>query len=206
MVAAYRDTFRLLLNFTTRRLNVEPSQLNVDHLDAPLIADFLDYLERDRQNSVRTRNARLAAIRSLFRYAALRHPEHAAMIERVLAIPPKTLRAKARRLPGGAGSRRAPRRPQPENVDGPTGPRAARACAANGVASLGADGASVRRRSSRCRSSYPLPGQGKETPHHTAHEEHGRCNPGLARRANRSSDRTTTNGARWRRSSNFNSR
>ena len=88
-VAAYRDTFRLLLDFTTRRLSVEPSQLNVDDLDAPLIADFLDYLERDRGNSARTRNARLAAIRSLFRYAALRHPEHAAVIERVLAIPPK---------------------------------------------------------------------------------------------------------------------
>jgi site-specific recombinase XerD len=88
-IAAYRDTFRLLLAFTAERLTIEPSQLHVDDLDAPLVAAFLDYLEHDRRNTVRTRNARLAAIRSLSRYAALRHPEHAATIERVLAIPPK---------------------------------------------------------------------------------------------------------------------
>lgn len=88
-VAAYRDTLRLLLVFVAERVNIEPSKLEVDHLDAPLVGDFLDYLEHERGNSVRTRNARLAAIRSLFRYAALRHPEHAAVIERVLAIPPK---------------------------------------------------------------------------------------------------------------------
>ncbi len=88
-VAAYRDTLRLLLAFVAERVNIEPSKLEVDHLDAPLVADFLDHLEHERGNSVRTRNARLAAIRSLFRYAAFRHPEHAAVIERVLAIPPK---------------------------------------------------------------------------------------------------------------------
>ena len=66
-----------------------PSKLDIDDLDAPLVGAFLDHLEQQRENSVRTRNARLAAIRSLFRYAALRHPEHAAVIERVLAIPPK---------------------------------------------------------------------------------------------------------------------
>ena len=58
-------------------------------LDAPLIGTFLDHLEADRHNSARTRNARLAAIRSFFRYAAFRHPEHAALIARVLAIPAK---------------------------------------------------------------------------------------------------------------------
>ncbi len=88
-VGAYRDTIRLLLTFAAERLNVEPSRLDVDHVDAPLVADFLDHLERDRGNGVRTRNARLAAIRSLFRYAALQHPEHASVIERVLSIPPK---------------------------------------------------------------------------------------------------------------------
>jgi integrase/recombinase XerD len=61
----------------------------VDDLDAPLVAAFLDHLEAVRANSVRTRNARLAAIHSLFRYAALAHPEHASVIARVLAIPPK---------------------------------------------------------------------------------------------------------------------
>lgn len=88
-IAAYRDTLRLLLGFASKRLRIEPSMLDIAHLDAPLVSAFLDHLERQRGNSVRTRNARLAAIRSLFRYAALRHPEHAAIIERVLAIPPK---------------------------------------------------------------------------------------------------------------------
>jgi integrase/recombinase XerD len=88
-IAAYRDTLRLLLSFTAERRGIEPSKLDVDDLDAQVIGSFLDHLEHQRGNSARTRNARLAAIRSLFRYAALRHPEHAAVIERVLAIPPK---------------------------------------------------------------------------------------------------------------------
>lgn len=88
-VAAYRDTFRLMLGFAQRRTATPPSKLDVADLDAPLIAAFLEHLEHERHNSVRTRNARLAAIHSLFRFAALRHPEHAALIERVLSIPPK---------------------------------------------------------------------------------------------------------------------
>ena len=67
----------------------EPSKLDIHDVDAPLIGAFLDHLENQRKNCARTRNARLAAVHSLFRYAALRHPEHAALIERVLAIPPK---------------------------------------------------------------------------------------------------------------------
>jgi integrase/recombinase XerD len=88
-IAAYRDTLRLLLAFTAQQAHKQPSALDFDDLDAPLIGAFLDHLEHGRGNSPRTRNARLAAIRSLFKYAALRHPEHAATIERVLSIPPK---------------------------------------------------------------------------------------------------------------------
>jgi len=88
-IAAYRDTMRLLLCFAVERLGRQPSKLDLDDIDAPLVGAFLDHLEHDRGNSVRTRNARLAAIRSLFRYAAHRHPEHAAVIQRVLAIPQK---------------------------------------------------------------------------------------------------------------------
>jgi integrase/recombinase XerD len=80
---------RLLLRFAHERTRRQPSELDLADLDAPLIAAFLDHLERERRNSARTRNARLAAIHSLFRFAALRHPEHAALIQRVLAIPPK---------------------------------------------------------------------------------------------------------------------
>ncbi len=88
-IAAYRDAMRLLLVFVSQRHGRQPSKLDIADLDATTIAAFLDHLEAQRSNSVRTRNARLAAIHSLFRYLALRHPEHAQDIERVLAIPPK---------------------------------------------------------------------------------------------------------------------
>jgi integrase/recombinase XerD len=88
-IAAYRDTFRLLLGYADRQLGKPPCRLDIADLDAPLISAFLDHLEHQRGNSARTRNARLAAIHSLFRFAAHRHPEHAHDIQRVLAIPPK---------------------------------------------------------------------------------------------------------------------
>jgi integrase/recombinase XerD len=88
-VAGYRDSWRLLLRFASQRTRTKPSELDIADLDAPLIAAFLQHLEQDRHNSIRTRNNRLAAIHSLFSYAALRHPEHAASIQRVLAIPAK---------------------------------------------------------------------------------------------------------------------
>jgi site-specific recombinase XerD len=88
-IAAYRDTWRLLLTFASAKTGKQPSRLDIGDLDAPLTGAFLDHLEQERCNTARTRNARLAAIHSLFRYAALRHPEHAEVIARVLAIPPK---------------------------------------------------------------------------------------------------------------------
>jgi integrase/recombinase XerD len=88
-VAAYADTFRLLLAFVQRRSGKAPSGLDLADLDVVVIGAFLDYLERERGNAVRTRNSRLAAIHSLFRFAALCHPEHAGLIQRVLAVPPK---------------------------------------------------------------------------------------------------------------------
>lgn len=88
-IAAYRDTWRLLLAFAADRTSRSPAVLDIADLDAPLISAFLDHLEHHRGNSVRTRNARLSAIHSLFRFAALTHPEHADTIARVLAIPPK---------------------------------------------------------------------------------------------------------------------
>ncbi len=88
-VASYRDTFCLLLRFAQQQRGKPPSALDVADLDAPLIGAFLDHLEHERGNSAATRNNRLAAIHSLFAYAALRCPEHAALIQRVLAIPQK---------------------------------------------------------------------------------------------------------------------
>jgi site-specific recombinase XerD len=88
-IAAYRDTIRLLLTFAAERCGHEPSMLDVGEVDADTVAAFLDHLQTQRGNSARTRNARLAAIHSLYRYAALRLPEHANDIQRVLSIPPK---------------------------------------------------------------------------------------------------------------------
>jgi site-specific recombinase XerD len=88
-IAAYRDTLRLLLTFVHRQTGTTPAQLGWDDLDATTITAFLNHLETERHNGTRTRNVRLTAIRSLFSYAALRHPEHALVIARVLAIPPK---------------------------------------------------------------------------------------------------------------------
>ena len=88
-IAAYRDAMRLLLTFAQQRLAKPPSALDLADLEAVLIGAFLDHLQHERGSSVRTRNARLAAIHSLFKFAALRHPEQAALIQRVLAIPPK---------------------------------------------------------------------------------------------------------------------
>ena len=88
-VAACRDTLRLFLRYVHDHTGIAPSDLDFSVLDAALIGDFLTALEQQRHNSPRTRNARLAVIHSLFRHAALRHPEHAAQIARVLAIPRK---------------------------------------------------------------------------------------------------------------------
>ena len=88
-VASYRDTFRLLLAFAADNAHKQPSALDIADLDAQTVSAFLSHLESNRQNGISTRNNRLAAVHSLFRYAAYRHPEHADSIRRVLAIPSK---------------------------------------------------------------------------------------------------------------------
>ena len=86
-ITGYRDTWRLLVTFAAARAGTTPSQLSLADLDATTIGAFLDYLATVRHNTASTRNGRLAAIHSLFRYAAPRAPEDAALIQRVLAIP-----------------------------------------------------------------------------------------------------------------------
>jgi site-specific recombinase XerD len=88
-IASYRDTFRLLLQFAQKLLSKPPARLDFAELDAPLIAAFLDDLEKTRGITARSRNLRLTAIRSFFHYAAYEEPSHASQIQRVLAIPGK---------------------------------------------------------------------------------------------------------------------
>jgi site-specific recombinase XerD len=88
-LACYRDTFRLLLQFIKDRTGIEPATLQVSDVDATTVLAFLDYLEQQRGNATRSRNLRLAAIRSFFRLVALRDPNSVALVTRILAIPVK---------------------------------------------------------------------------------------------------------------------
>jgi site-specific recombinase XerD len=88
-IASYRDTFKLLLKFIQKRLHKAPSTLTLEDVDAPLVVAFLDELEKIRGVTARTRNLRLTAVHSFFRYVAFEAPAHAAQIQRVLAIPAK---------------------------------------------------------------------------------------------------------------------
>jgi site-specific recombinase XerD len=93
-IASYRDSFCLLFNFAKQRLNKEPSVLSIEDLDAAFIGSFLNHIENDRGNCARSRNVRLAAIHSFFKYIALQDPIHSALIQRVLAIPTKRFERK----------------------------------------------------------------------------------------------------------------
>ena len=88
-IASYRDTFRLLVRYAQRELNKPPSKLALEDLDSTFLGEFLSHLENERGNHARTRNTRLAAIRSFFRYVALQEPCHTALAQRILAIPDK---------------------------------------------------------------------------------------------------------------------
>jgi site-specific recombinase XerD len=88
-VAGYRDTFRLLLRFAAGRLGKAPSRLTLEELDAAFIGDFLDHLEKERRNSARSRNTRLAAIHAFFHYVSFQEPAHAEQCRRIRAIPSK---------------------------------------------------------------------------------------------------------------------
>jgi site-specific recombinase XerD len=88
-IAAYRDAFRMLLGFARARLRKAPSDLLLSDIDASFVSAFLDELETKRKNSARTRNARLAAIHSFFRFVAVEEPASSAVCQRILAIPTK---------------------------------------------------------------------------------------------------------------------
>jgi integrase/recombinase XerD len=88
-IASYRDTFRMLLAFVEQRLKKAPSTLRLEDLDVSFVGAFLAHLEKERGNTARSRNVRLAALHSFFRYVALHDPVHVALAQRVLAIPAK---------------------------------------------------------------------------------------------------------------------
>ena len=88
-LASHRDTFRLLLGFAQKRLKKAPSDMSIEDLDAPFVGSFLEYLEKERGNTARSRNVRLAGIHSFFKYVALEEPSCSALAQRILAMPNK---------------------------------------------------------------------------------------------------------------------
>lgn len=88
-VAGYRDTFRLFLRFASEQRGKAPTRLGIEDLDVDLVADFLLHVETARGNSARSRNTRLAAIRSFFRYVAMNEPAYLLHCQRILAMPSK---------------------------------------------------------------------------------------------------------------------
>jgi integrase/recombinase XerD len=88
-IASYRDTFRLLLRFASERLSRPPTKVRIEDLDSSLVGEFLAHVEKVRRNSARSRNTRLAAIRSFYRFVAMNEPEHALHCQRVLSMPSK---------------------------------------------------------------------------------------------------------------------
>ena len=168
-IAGYRDTMRLLLSFASAKLGKPPSKLEIDDLDAELITQFLVHLEQERGNGARTRNARLAAIHSLYRYAAFCHPEHAAVIERVLAIPTKRFDRALVNYLTKEEARALHRRPGPTHVDRPARPRAAPDRDPDRTARLRAHRPDLPRRPTRYRRAPVLPRQATQTTGRAAH-------------------------------------
>ena len=171
-IASYRDTFRLLFTFAQAQLRKPPSTLALDDLDAPFVSAFLADLETKRGASVKTRNLRLTAIRSFFRFVSFEEPAHSALIQRVLAIPSKRhdkrqvhfltrpeieaiLAAPHRTTWLGRllAAARGPDRPAPVRADQPRQrcrpPRRRRACAVRRKRSKGTMHATYRARAGR---------------------------------------------------------
>ncbi|ETZ97107.1 phage integrase family protein, partial [Mycobacterium kansasii 732] len=178
--------FRLLLGYTaTPHRQTPPSQLDLADLDAPSVAGFLDHLEHDRGNSVRTRNTRLAAIHSLFGYAALRHPEHAASIQRVLAVPPKRFQRNLITYLTNEEADALLAACDPDTWAGRRDPRDAGAHLADRAADLRTDRVVSRRPAARPRRARTLHRQGPQTAKHTTTARHRGSAAGLARRTSR---------------------
>ena len=182
-ISSYRDTFRQFLKFAHQRLGRPPSRLAFEQFDAPLITAFLDDLETRRGLSVRSRNLRLTAIHSFFRYAAFELPTHAAQIQRVLAIPSKRFHAQAGRLSQPPGGRCIAGRTGSDHLVGTARPRLHPHRSANGASAVRDDRAQAS--GLRLRKRNPPAGrrQGPQGALYTAGQAHPSRAEGLAARA-----------------------
>ena len=181
-VSSYRDTFRMLLKFTQQRLHTPPARLAFEAIDAPLIVEFLDHLEKHRGLSARSRNLRLTAIHSFFRYAAFESPAHAAQIQRVLAIPSKRFTRTQVHFLTRSGSRGVARGTRSTYLVRPARSRLPLGGRADGAPSVRNDRADTRRRHIRYRCSCSCDREGAQRTVCPAGQTHGRRVENLAPR------------------------
>jgi hypothetical protein len=183
-IRSYRDTFRLLLQFSAKRLHKLPSALALSDLDPGLIGAFLDQSEKERGNSARSRNLRLTAIRSFFRYASFEDPSQSGLIQRVLAMPSKRYEKKVASFltrPEIDAVLAAPDRNtwagRRDHIFLPT------RRGSNWLAAFGDDWPAPRGCSAGNRCASPLPGQGAQAAMHASDQASSKCSEALVPRA-----------------------
>lgn len=188
-VAAYRDALKLLLAFAAQHTGKEPSHLEITDLDAPLIGAFLDHLETERGNGVRTRNARLAAVHALFRFRRPATPRPRRRHPASPGNPAQAFRPPAGHLPHRTRGHRPSRRPGHHHLDRPPRHRPAGPDRSDRPAGLRTDRVDLLRHPPGHRSARQLPGQGPQTTDHPADLDHHRGHQRLALRAPRPAHR-----------------
>ena len=181
-IAAYRDTFRLLLGFAEATIGKAPTAIAMTDLDAKLILAFLDHLEKDRKNAVRSRNARLVALRSFLKYAAHHDLTALAVIEQALSIPMKRFERPMLGFLTREEMRGDTRGARCHHLGRPSRPGVVQRHVQHGRPSVGSDrsaqsGHCHRRWVSGCSS----PGKGTQTPKRTALEAHQHPASGLGK-------------------------
>ncbi len=184
-IGSYRDTWRLFLGYAREKTGTAPAGLDIAALDAGLVSGFLTHLEQDRGNTARTRNARLAALRSFFKFAALRHPRARRDYCPGPRDPREETRLHVRLLPHRRRDQGPARRSGHRNVARPPRPRPLGPRRPDRAALLRAHRPDPRRCPDRNRADRALPRKGPQGPRDPAHREYRRGNPHLAPRAAR---------------------
>ena len=179
-IAAYAQTFRLLATYAQKQLRTPPSELSLAQLDAPFLAAFLDHLETKRSNSARSRNARLASLRAFYHYAALEAPQHAGVIQRVLAIPYQRITRRLVGLSHPARSGVATGQHRPNHLGWTTQPRPVAGRGADRAAPLRTHRAAAKGRDARPRCLRAVRRQGTQGTLHAAGETHREGAPSVA--------------------------
>ena len=172
-IAGYRDTFRLLLRFAADQLGKAPSLLKTEDFAPAFVGRFLEHLEQRRGNSSRTRNARLAAIHSFFRYVALAEPAHALLCQQVLAMPSKRYQRKPIAFLDRAEITAVLAAPDPSTWIGRRDRTLLAVAIQTGLRRLGADRPPARGCRLGERRTRPVRGEGTETAVHPARPRHG---------------------------------